>query len=71
VGGVVTQEGDSEAVGWAPAGRIGDILAALGAWRRESTPAGEGAHGAEATLAAEPGKDPRREHIDASRGQRT
>jgi hypothetical protein len=48
-GGVVTQEGAAEAAGWAPADRIADVLAAVGAYRRKSAPATGGARGAEPT----------------------
>lgn len=34
VGAVVMQEGDTEAAGWAPEGRIDDVLKILGVHRR-------------------------------------
>jgi hypothetical protein len=41
-GATVTQEGDTEAAGFAPLDRIGDVVEALRPYRRREAPAGAG-----------------------------
>jgi len=48
-GATVTQEGDTEAAGYAPLARIDDVLAALRPYRRRETPVGARAPELQAT----------------------
>jgi hypothetical protein len=54
-GATVTQEGDTEAAGYAPLAKIKEVLTALRPYRRRETPAGARAPAPESTPAARMG----------------
>jgi hypothetical protein len=57
LGAVITQLGDSEAVGHAPVSQIGEVLKALRVYRRRETPVGARVHGPESTQSGRAGVD--------------